>query len=184
MNLQKLIYSVPGLVSPCLRIHPSNKAHYEDPRKGEVVLSTKTKRSPAFNSTEMESKRTWTLTIHLSKRSTTKWEKLFNRNKAILDYKMNGYKLDIHRLEIKFRMNGKSGRTSQKQQKRHKAHLKKNPASALKVNFNFLLRNQESEECVDVASAMPDFPWDNFWWRHFSPLQTTSAPVFTLQDKV
>lgn len=35
---------------------------------------------------------------------------------------MSGYKLDMHRLEIKFLMDGKSGRTSQKQQKRHKAH--------------------------------------------------------------
>lgn len=72
MNLQKLIHSVPGLVIPNLRIHPSNKAHYEDPREGEVVLFRKTKKSPAFNSTEMESKRTWTLTVHLSQSCTIK----------------------------------------------------------------------------------------------------------------
>lgn len=105
-----------------LRIHPSNKAHYEDPKEGEVVLSRKSKRSSAFSCTEMESKRTWTLIVHLSKSSTTKWEKLFNQNKAILAYKMSGYRLDMHRLEIKFLMDGKSGRTSQKQQRRHKAH--------------------------------------------------------------
>lgn len=65
---------------------------------------------------------------------------------------MSGYKLDMHRLEIKLLMDGKSVRTSQQQQKRQKSSLK-NPLRVLKMYLNLLPKNQESEESVDVASA-------------------------------
>lgn len=66
------IYLLCARSCPNLRIHSSNKAQYADPKEGEVVLFRKTKRPSAFNSPEMERKRTWTLTVHLSKSSTTK----------------------------------------------------------------------------------------------------------------
>lgn len=144
--------------SPKLRIKPSNRAYYKQPREGEVVLSGKTGRFLAFKVYKVESKSTWTLLSICPREKHQSEKSCLNLNKTTLAYKMSGYKLDMHRLEIKLLMDGKSVRTSQQQQKRQKSSLK-NPLRVLQMYLNLLPKNQESEESVDVASAkMAGFP--------------------------
>lgn len=134
-----------GISGPDRGIKPSSSpgAHCKQPGGGGLLLPGKTERSLAFESADVESESTWTRERHQSEKSC------LNLNKTRLAQAASGYKLDSHKLEIKFLVDGKPGRSSQ--QMRRKAHVKR----VLETHLNSLPKKEGSEECGDVASAEP-----------------------------